>query len=94
MSSRRRPTVVKTLTSSRLAESYEKLIEKKLELLEGLKREHLLRMEILEMNKKLKEVELNAALQGYSLSKKVSSKPDNILDDVDPQIGESVEWTL
>lgn len=53
--SRRRPTVVRTLTSSRLGELYETLVEKKISLLNGLQKEHEARMQILELEKKLKK---------------------------------------
>ncbi|ENN80825.1 hypothetical protein YQE_02758, partial [Dendroctonus ponderosae] len=47
--SRRRPVVIKTLTTSSLAEKYEQLVDKKLELLKGLQEEHFERMEILKL---------------------------------------------
>ncbi|KAK9687551.1 hypothetical protein QE152_g18942 [Popillia japonica] len=44
--SRRRPTAVKTFTSSALGEMYEQLVQKKLEYAECLNREHELRCEL------------------------------------------------
>ncbi|CAH1100913.1 unnamed protein product [Psylliodes chrysocephalus] len=58
--SRRRPTVIRTLTSSRLGEKYEQLVNKKLELVECYKKEHLLRMQSLELDIALKKRQLEA----------------------------------
>ncbi|XP_071052990.1 uncharacterized protein [Onthophagus taurus] len=56
--SRRRPTTVKTFTSTRLAEKYEELVCKKLEYMECLKEEHKLRMEALKLDLEIKKKQL------------------------------------
>lgn len=53
--SRRRPNTVVTLTSSKLGEKYEMLVDKKIELAECLKQEHKLRMQALELDILLKK---------------------------------------
>lgn len=63
-SSRRCPSTIRMLTSSTLAEKYDHLIEKKLELTECLKKEHELRMKILNFDIALKKKELKAV--GYT----------------------------
>ncbi|CAG9763448.1 unnamed protein product [Ceutorhynchus assimilis] len=59
-SSRRRPNTVVPLTSSRLGEKYELLVDKKLELVECLKKEHQLRMEALQLDIQLKKKHLSS----------------------------------
>lgn len=70
---------------------YEKLIEKKMELLEGLKQEHEIRLEILKMEKETKLMELeNAKASNRRLNK------NNLIqlpEAIDFLVGESIEFS-
>lgn len=58
---RRRPSTIRILSSSALAEKYNRLIDKKLELAECLKREHEMRMKILKFDVAMKKKEMLSA---------------------------------
>lgn len=79
-----------------MAEKYEVLIDRKLELLEGLKMEHIERMEILKLERKIKEEELKKIIQGGNIGESTSVTVRRPIHGgiIDQQIGESVEFTL
>lgn len=70
MPTRRRPNTIVPLTSSRLGEKYELLVDKKLELVHCLQKEHELRMQCLQLDILLKKKQL-ASLVGIKDSEEL-----------------------